>query len=112
MAIEDELFQIVKDVNHAWLESDWSVMYEYFHDDVVMSMPGLQQQVIGRAVLVQSYKDFVANATIDQFQEDNPVVNSWGRVAMITYDFSIEYTESGRHSKESGTEMFLFLQEK
>ncbi|HME53517.1 MAG TPA: nuclear transport factor 2 family protein [Candidatus Lokiarchaeia archaeon] len=112
MELQDDLFHIVKDVNDAWLSSNWSVLERYFHENVVMTMPGLGQQLDGKSALVQSYKDFVTNAKIEDFQQKNPVVNSWDKVAMITYEFEITYTEGGKPAHDVGTEMFLFAREK
>jgi hypothetical protein len=109
MALEEDLWQAVHNLNAAWLQGDWKSLESQFNDAVVMSMPGFQQQIAGKDVLVQSYKDFVANAEIVDFQERDPVVNDWGTAAMLTYTFNIHYIEGGTEKQESGSEILLFL---
>lgn len=112
MAIQDEIWEIVKKLNAAWLESNWEILELYFDENVVMTLPGFQQEIIGKDPLIQSYKDFVSNAEISQFQESNPVFHAWEKIVMVTYDFEIIYSENEKDAHEFGKETFFFSQKK
>ena len=103
------IWSIIKELNEGWLNDDFAPLERYFHTDAVMVFPKFQGRVKGKALLIQSYKDFVEKAEILDYKQENCGVDVAGESAMAAYRFEMIYSMGGKRYHESGYDMFCFV---
>jgi uncharacterized protein (TIGR02246 family) len=107
----EEVRQLLKRISDAWRTGQPGKLHEYFHEDMVIVGPGYREMGTGREACVQSYEEFLRNATIQEYKESEPVVRAWGNTAIATYDWEMAYEMNGRAGREVGTDLFVFGRE-
>jgi hypothetical protein len=105
--VEDEIRDIVRDINEAWLERRPGELARFLDEEIVIAPPGFQGLVQGRQAAVDSYEQFVAAARVHAADFDEPDVQAWGDTAVATCRFTLDYAMGGArgHSGGLGTEM-------
>jgi ketosteroid isomerase-like protein len=102
MNVEDEIQDIVREINEAWLERRPADLARFLHDDIVIAPPSFQGHVQGRQAAVDSYEQFTAAATVHAADFDEADVRTWGDTAVATYRFTLDYAMGGAHNHDTG----------
>ena len=98
----------VQSLNAAWREKRFDDLRAFFHPDAVIVAPGLEARIAGRDAVVESYRNFVASASIEAFELAEPVVDLWGDPAVVTAKFTITYSMDGKVFHEQGHDLLVF----
>jgi hypothetical protein len=98
-------------MNGAWLERRFEALPAFIAPDVVMKGPAVKELVRGRDALVQSYVDFMAKSTVLEYSEANHVIDLWGELAAVSYDWTMTWEQKGKTESGSGQDMFVLRQE-
>jgi Domain of unknown function (DUF4440) len=77
-----------------------------------MRGPGFLLFGRGRDFAVQSYHDFVAQATVKQFSLERPEIDLCGETAIAQYKWTMTYTLQGQEFSEHGHDIFVFARRK
>ena len=104
--VREEILQLMKNINDAWVRGRSEELEEYFHEDIVF-----QGRTKGRRPCVDSYREFTDRATIREFKESDFSINIWGNTAVVTYDFKISYIMDAWNYQDSGQDSFVFIWE-
>ena len=104
----DEVVDAVRRINDAWLEGRPEDVTQDLDEDVVFVAPGFARRAEGRDAAVQSYRDFLASATIGQFTESDLSVDVWGDTAVASHRYEIEWTAKGKQHRDRGHDLFVF----
>jgi Domain of unknown function (DUF4440) len=108
VAIRDLLSRI----NDAWIkqrgEAMKAALNECFAEDVVMRGPGFVFVGKGRALVVQSYCDFVNQAEVKSLSLEEPEIDVTGETATAQYKWAMTYVLSGQEYSEHGRDVFVF----
>ena len=104
----DEIRQLIKTINQAWLKGRPEELKAYFHTDIQFVNQNLETMGSGRRVCIESYQDFLKQAVILKYQESDPQVQVWGNSALARYTFQIEYEIAGKMFADSGADLFFF----
>ncbi|MDY6833480.1 MAG: nuclear transport factor 2 family protein [Chloroflexota bacterium] len=104
--VREEILQLMKNINDAWVRGRSEELEEYFHEDIVF-----QGRTKGRRPCVDSYREFTDHATIREFKESDFSINIWGNTAVVTYDFKISYIMDAWNYQDSGQDSFVFIWE-
>jgi hypothetical protein len=107
MNVEDEIQDIVRGINEAWLERRPADLARFLHDEIVMAPPGFQGHVRGRQAAVDSYEQFAAAATVHAADFDEPNVQAWGDTAVATYRFTLDYAMGGVRIQDTGWDVLV-----
>jgi ketosteroid isomerase-like protein len=107
MTVEDDIQDIVREINEAWLERRPADLARFLHDEVVIAPPGFQGRVQGRQAAADSYEQFAAAATVHAADFDEPDVQAWGDTAVATYRFTLDYAMGGAHSRDTGWDVLV-----
>jgi uncharacterized protein (TIGR02246 family) len=99
---------IIGDINRAWLEGRFEDLQRCFHPDMVIVAPGFAQRLAGAAACADTYREFMAAATIHAFEASPADVDVWGDTAVASYAYDIDYEMSGRRQRERGRDLFVF----
>ncbi len=100
--------ELVRRINHAWVEEQYDDLAQCFAPDMVLAMPGGMQRIEGRATIIESYRDFGRQSTLRQFDAEAPVLDVWEDTAVATSAFTIGYGYQGKDYTESGTDVLVF----
>jgi len=103
-----DLRERVLALNAAWRERRFDDLRAYFDPEVVIAAPGFGAHVKGRDAVVESYREFAENATIDVFDLSEPAIDIWGDTAVVTAPYSITYSMHGRTYREHGHDLLVF----
>jgi hypothetical protein len=68
----EQVRQLPRRINEAWLKGPVEELAECFHEDMIIAGPDLQPLASGREACVRSYVDFVGQATIRECRLAEP----------------------------------------
>ncbi|MFH1943285.1 MAG: nuclear transport factor 2 family protein [bacterium] len=109
-AVRIEIEQALKNINSAWSKGRFEELEKYIHKDFIIAQPGFQHRGVGRETCIQSYRDFVSNATIHDFKESDFTIDIWGETAVASYRFEMDWEMNDKHFQESGHDLYVFIQ--
>lgn len=113
--IGEEIRSVLETINGSWLsanpEAVASALHASFHRDMVIKGGDLDTAAEGRDACVRSYIDFIEEAKISEFKQDEPDIRVFGSSAIATYSWRIGYSLGGRDYDEKGSDIFVFLRE-
>jgi hypothetical protein len=100
--------QALERINAAWRTARCDELGEYFHADMIIVGPGYQELGRGREACVASCRDFMRSAEVRAFRESKLTVREWSTTAIATYEWEMEFLQTGALHREMGTDLFVF----
>jgi hypothetical protein len=107
----EEVRLLLSKINQAWLKGRLEELNDFFHDDMVIKGPELQEMGRGKDVCVGSYKDFISQAVVQEFKESDAAIDVWGSTAVASYSWEMTYQMKGQNYRESGRDIFVFARD-
>jgi len=107
-----QLWMLMQKINRCWYEGRPAKLADFFHDEIVFNTPDFRHQVRGREPCIRSYAGFMDSSRILLYKENNPVVQVFRNTAIVAYDFEMKYEQNNVTYHETGTDIFVFEQEK
>jgi len=107
----EEIWQILKEINAAWVNDRTDELNRFFHEDMVIAGHDFRKLGEGKGACVKSYKDFRSQISIHDFHEEDAAIDIFGDTAIATYRFEITYEMNGKTFNESGRDVFIFVRE-
>lgn len=108
MTDREQIQQLVKKINEAWVQGRPGELSSYFHKDMVIVGPDFQSLATGVEACVRSYQDFLSSAEVHEYKDSEPSIDLWASTAVAAYSWQIAYTMSGKSLLESGRDLFVF----
>lgn len=112
MTDEDEVRRVIDRLNTAWSrhppDQIPEAMEGLWHQDAVI-LAGAQEIARGREACINSYRDFVEQATLEDTDVGEPSVEVWGDTAVATSLWHMTYDLDGQRHTESGHESFVLV---
>lgn len=102
-----EIKVFVRNLNKAWIEKRVEDLYPFFHELVIALQPGGDKQISGRNEMVESYRQFVNTAKINNFEELSLQVNTFNKTAIANLTFKIDYEINGTVYSEKGIDILI-----
>lgn len=109
--IKRSIWQIIQDLNKAWIEGHPENLENYFHNDMIIVAPDFQEKGNGKEACVESYKNFTNMASISNFKESDPKIEIFGFTAIVSYSFEISYEMNNETFQDTGRDLFVFIHE-
>jgi hypothetical protein len=110
--MNDEIRDLLQSINSSWLsekpEELSGILADCFHPEMVIKGCDLETMAEGRDACIRSYVDFIQQAKIAAFQQDEPDIQIAGETAVTSYAWKITYTLEGREYTEPGHDVFVF----
>lgn len=105
-----EITELVQAINDCWLEGRYDDLEPFFHDGMVLAMPGFEKRIHGAGAILDSYRDFGTKAHIRSFEADEPQIDVLEPAgsAMAATGFTIDYEFDGTRYRETGTDLLAF----
>ena len=104
----DQVRETLDAINGAWRQKNFSAMEAHIDENIVMKGPGLKEYAKGRQAFIESYAQFMAGSHILEYAESNHTINTWGNVAVATYDWTMTFEQKGQTKTDKGNDMFVF----
>jgi len=102
------VLQVLKEINRCWLEGRPEDIGRYFHEDIVVLLPGFSGKARGRSAVVQSFVDFCSNAQVHEYSESDHDLDVIGDQAIAGYSFRITYSLTGKKYEGTGRDIWSF----
>ncbi len=94
--------------NEKWLARRSSEVFPLLHPEIVLAPPGDLPRLRGSVAFVQSLDAFMAVATVHAFETRAVEVEMLGSgLAAAWLRYEVDFTESGRRSRERASEFWL-----
>jgi ketosteroid isomerase-like protein len=110
--MSDEVKYLIRTINDSWLtkkpDEISKILADCFHEDMMIKGCNLETLASGWEACVRSYVDFVKQAKISAFSQDEPDIQVVGDTAIATYGWNITYTLEGKEYTEPGHDVFVF----
>jgi hypothetical protein len=105
------ILEVVHTINDAWLhkrgETMTNALRPCFAENVVMRGPGFLLLGSGCDFAVQSYHDFVTQATVMKCTLDEPQIDICEQTAAAHYRWEMTYALDGQAYTERGHDLFV-----
>ena len=95
-------------INQAWLGGRVDDLSPAMHPEIVMVLPGFSGQVRGREPLLAGFRDFVQNASIEDFRELEQQIDVVGATAVVTFTYEMVYARAGERYRATGRDLWVF----
>jgi hypothetical protein len=110
--MSNEICDLLQRINDSWLRTKpdeiSEVLNDCFHQEMVIKGCDLETMAKGREASVRSYVDFIQQAKISAFSQDEPDIQVVNDTAIATYGWQITYTLEGKEYTEAGHDVFVF----
>ncbi len=110
--MSDEIRDILQTINSAWLskkpEELSKILADCFHGEMVIKGCDLETLAAGREECVRSYVDFIEQAKISAFEQDEADIRVVGDTAVASYGWKITYALEGNEYTQPGHDAFVF----
>ena len=110
--MSDEIRDLLQTINSSWLSKKpgelSKILADCFHADMVIKGCDLETVAEGRDACVGSYVDFIQQAKISAFRQDEADIRVVGDTAIASYGWKITYTLEGKEYTEPGHDVFVF----
>jgi Domain of unknown function (DUF4440) len=101
--------EVLTALNRAWREGRMEELRSVFHPDAVIVGPDLTPVGRGRDACIASYAQFMARATVHQFDETQVRIHVYDNAAVVGYDYRIRYDLDDVAYDERGREAILLV---
>jgi hypothetical protein len=95
-------------INAAWREGHPQSMQAWLHPDVAMALPGFQQTLRGRDVLIASFEEFCRNARVLEYDESELSVEVVADCAIASFRFQMLYQRGAYREHSEGRDLWVF----
>ena len=106
---EKKVEQLIRDLNRAWTEGRLDDLPGFFDERVVAIAPG-GNRIEGREAMVESFRQFLAMARVDDFQVTGISVDVFDHTAVARFDFAVRYELDGASYDETGSEVLALVE--
>jgi uncharacterized protein DUF4440 len=99
--------EVLTALNEAWVSGRLEELEHLLHPRSVFVGPDLTRLAEGRAACVASYRDFLAAATVHEFEERDARVDEYDSTAVVSYRYRISYESGDNQRDEEGREALV-----
>lgn len=100
--------QIVQRINRLWQDGDVEAIGDYLDPDVVLVQPGFAGRAVGAEAVLQTFEEYVADATTLEFSESEHRADVFVDTAVVAYRFVATYEYKGARYEGAGRDVWVF----
>jgi uncharacterized protein (TIGR02246 family) len=111
MVVEPERVEAaaaMRQINQAWLDGRVEDLAPLVHPEIVMVFPGFAGRIQGRDDFLAGFRDFLQNATIQEYREHDHQIDVAGDTAVVTFRYDMVYERSGGRYRSTGRDLWVF----
>lgn len=95
-------------INQAWLAGRADDIAPAIHPEIVMVFPGFSGEMRGREPFLAGFRDFVENATVEDYHEQDQQIAVVGNTAVVTFTYQMLYARAGARYRVTGRDLWVF----
>ncbi len=99
--------QFIKELTDTWLEERYDDLYEFFHQDVALLPPGSVAPIIGRELVIDSYRQFASVGTVHKFDILEITLHTYEHTTVCDMLFEVDYELDAGRYHERGLEVYV-----
>jgi uncharacterized protein (TIGR02246 family) len=103
-----ELRATLRKLSAAWQNRRYEELANLLDEQIIMVLPAFSGRLEGREAVVDSYREFMENATVSDYQEDLPTIDVWGDTAIASYHWEMTWVGAGKIEHGAGYDAFVF----
>jgi ketosteroid isomerase-like protein len=104
---KDEVAAAADAFSAAWRSGRLEALEGLVDPEVVFVQPGGSSRIEGRAACIDSFRGFLAAATIERYQEGDRQIDVNGNTAVVTYRWTMAWRRAGQDHRESGRDLLV-----
>ncbi|MEK6750611.1 MAG: nuclear transport factor 2 family protein [Pseudomonadota bacterium] len=108
---DKEVWQVVRALNDAWTRHRGADLKRFFHPRMIAITATDARRLIGREACIASWLAFAESAEISAWAEHDPRVEVFGDTAIVTYNYTLEFSMQGQHYHVKGRDMLTLVRE-
>jgi ketosteroid isomerase-like protein len=103
----EEAATAMRQINQAWLKGQVEDIASMVHPEIVMVFPNFSGRAQGREEFLAGFRDFLQNATIQEFREHDQQVDVAGDTAVVTFRHEMIYERTGKRYCSTGRDLWV-----
>lgn len=104
------LESFIEHLNACWQQGRWDELAAIYHADAVLLPPDLSDPIRGRTAIVDSYRDFAAQALLQSFSTTRIDCYEFSRTKVVHARFRIAYRLAEQDAEDEGLEIYVLEQ--
>jgi ketosteroid isomerase-like protein len=110
--VKDRLWQIVQDVNRVCREGQgFDRLAAFFHEGMVMVLPGVDYRAEGRAACLRCYQDACSTMKIHRLDGSQERIDLWDGTAVAAYRYDCVWEWQGKTFTDEGREILVLVRD-
>lgn len=105
--IRREIVKVLSRIENAWTRGRTEELRACFREDGVLVGPDLEHRLEGRGPIVDSYTEFLRDATMLAFHSGPPMVDVFGETAVAVTPWTAEYEIEGAVHSDAGNDLLV-----
>ena len=106
-----QIRDVVSSLTAAWREQRFDAITELLHEKVVFENPGFSGRIEGRRACVDSYRQFMAAATVLEYVEHGLVIEAWGATAVARTHWEMAWRLDDQSHREDGHDVLVLTRD-
>lgn len=107
--IRKEILKLLSRIETAWTRGEIQELRACFREDAVLVGPDLEQRIEDRDSIVDSYVEFLREATILAFNSEPPSVDVFGDTAVTVTPWTARYELEGTLHSDAGSDLLVLI---
>ena len=108
MTSDPEFITLVDAMDACWTEKRFEDLHSYLATDVVLVAPGGVARIDGVDAAIDTYRQFMANSTLQRYWTRGHVVTPRGDAAVVEYEWEMQWASEGAEHNDRGREVLVF----
>ena len=108
MDIKGQILEIVEAFNQSWISREFDQLGQYLDDKVVFVSPDGGLYVKGKKNCIATFEEFTSQVATQHYKRCNEKVELWGKTAVASYEFLIDYQVGEKSIQEKGRNIMVF----
>jgi len=105
---DDQIAGLIRSLSQAWREKQFDRLDALFNEGVIFQDSDGHRLAEGKEACVYSYRDFMAIATVVNYEEEPPDVMHVSGTTIANYHWRIDYQMNGTDFHDEGRDWLAF----
>jgi hypothetical protein len=108
MNTTQQILNIVQAFNQSWMAGEFDRLGQYLHPNVVFAHTAAADRVRGQENCLAAFSDLFTHARTQAYDVRNEKVEVWGKTAVASYEFVLNYRMADRDFQKTGRDILVF----
>jgi hypothetical protein len=108
MNTTQQILSIVQAFNQSWMAGEFDRLGQYLHPNVVFANMAAADRVRGQENCLAAFSDLRTHTRTQAYDVRNEKVEVWGKTAVASYEFIMNYQMAGRDFQKTGRDILVF----